>query len=103
MGQSCRGVTLQTGQIRRGMSLSSSRGTPICASGVFEILGRNDRDIPFALVYLSDRSGKVLNLAGHAGLALPGQILWWCERPHCQAASRARRSEMEKETLADGR
>jgi signal transduction histidine kinase len=36
-----------------------------------EILGRNPRDIPFALVYLLDRAGKHLELAGHAGLA-PG-------------------------------
>jgi signal transduction histidine kinase len=36
-----------------------------------EILGRNRRDLPFALVYLLDRVGKHLHLAGHAGL-LPG-------------------------------
>ena len=33
-----------------------------------EILGRNARDIPFALVYLLDDDGKQLRLAGHAGL-----------------------------------
>ncbi|HEX7667989.1 MAG TPA: ATP-binding protein, partial [Polyangiaceae bacterium] len=33
-----------------------------------EILRRNPRDIPFALVYLLDRSGERLHLAGSAGL-----------------------------------
>jgi signal transduction histidine kinase len=33
-----------------------------------EILGRNQRDIPFALVYLLDGVGKHLHLAGYAGL-----------------------------------
>jgi signal transduction histidine kinase len=36
-----------------------------------EILGRNKREIPFGLVYLLDRTGKCLHLAGHCGL-LPG-------------------------------
>ncbi len=33
-----------------------------------EILGRNLRDIPFALVYLLDDSGKTMHLAAHVGL-----------------------------------
>jgi signal transduction histidine kinase len=33
-----------------------------------DILGRNQRDLPFALVYLVDGAGKHLHLAGHAGL-----------------------------------
>jgi signal transduction histidine kinase len=36
-----------------------------------EILGRNARDMPFALVYLLDNAGERLRLAGYAGLA-PG-------------------------------
>lgn len=33
-----------------------------------EVLGKNPRDVSFALVYLVDRSGLLLELAGHAGL-----------------------------------
>ena len=36
-----------------------------------EVLGRNTRDVPFALIYLRDADGGHLRLAGHAGLA-PG-------------------------------
>ncbi len=36
----------------------------VCA----DILGRNQRDIPFALVYLLDDHGKTMHLAAHVGL-----------------------------------
>jgi signal transduction histidine kinase len=36
-----------------------------------EVLGRNTRDVPFALIYLRDADGGHLRLAGHAGL-VPG-------------------------------
>ncbi len=36
-----------------------------------EILGHNQRDIPFVLVYLLDEAGKTLNLAGQFGM-IPG-------------------------------
>jgi signal transduction histidine kinase len=43
---------------------TTNEAARLCA----EILGRNQRDIPFALVYLSDSAGTNLRLAGQAGL-----------------------------------
>jgi signal transduction histidine kinase len=45
-----------------------ARTTSEAARHCAETLGRNQRDVPFALVYLSDNAGKHLHLAGHAGL-----------------------------------
>ncbi|WP_211467111.1 ATP-binding protein [Collimonas silvisoli] len=45
-----------------------ARTTDEAARLCAEILGRNPHDIPFALVYLADSTGKQLHLAGHAGL-----------------------------------
>ncbi|MGH8106552.1 MAG: GAF domain-containing sensor histidine kinase, partial [Arenimonas sp.] len=43
---------------------SVAEAAKLCA----EVLDRNTRDVSFALIYLLDRSGKLLVLAGHAGL-----------------------------------
>jgi len=43
---------------------TANEAARICA----EILGHNPHDIPFALVYLLDKTGRQLQLAGHAGL-----------------------------------
>jgi PAS domain S-box-containing protein len=43
---------------------TADEAAALCAA----TLGRNTRDVPFCLVYLVDRSGKHLVLAGHAGL-----------------------------------
>jgi signal transduction histidine kinase len=45
-----------------------ARGADEAASLCAQILGRNARDTPFALVYLLDGAGARLRLAGHAGL-----------------------------------
>ena len=55
-----------------------------------EILGRNPRDIPFALVYLLDSAGERLHLAGNAGLE-PETLASPLIAEPCASASRSAR------------